>query len=549
MSALDLTSILTQAAATRKANDTGAQQISDIQKQQAAAVDDNVDLLGIIGANDSIMTLAKIDNQEATNLAVTHAANILGTNLRDQSERITALTDTIHQEYAKKEEALKIIEEKDSVGLFDNPIEWLINQFTINDDIARHNAANARLGAAENQLQKLNELTQTTATTQKLVDESITATTKKAAMDNLAAATKVKQNEEKNKSLTYNAEAIKTILGAQKDDLQIAFSVFGAQKQQEQIGIALAHLDLDRQRFDWQKQEKDDLKKGDSYTIEKINQGGRLMMGEGWQDIPADSAKAKDVLANVRSNSPIGKLYQEAYMTAERSMAIDPTGQTRQLATSPAHAIELLNTLPVRLSPAQKPVKELLDLAKEATAQKIAQGKLDGKNKGAVEADLNETVKQLLQDQARNVKPGDPDNVYNIGSLPVLIKSSPTIQNLPVVQKVITPAIAAGADLSDPNKLFSTVATALRDKNISYAEALDLTTIYHVGVGANLESRQLTSLGMVPSYSYNTKIQTNPVATFGDTEIVDLTKPDVVGRALNKWMAAAANPFAQNSWR
>lgn len=549
MPALDLSTILSQAAKATADINAGATALQSTYQSQAKTSNDTVDVLSIIGQNDQIIALSKAQNQQATNAAITRAANELGTNYRDQGQRISDLTATIHEEYAAKDAALKEIEKKDSVGLTDDPISYIFNQLTINDDISRHNAANARLTAAEEQLNRLNALTQTTATTQRLIDDSVNAATIKATTDSLAAATQIKKNEAFIQGQTYNAEAIKAVLGASKDQLQVAFSVYGAQKQQEQIGIALAHLDLDRQRFDWQKQEKDDLKKGDSYTLEKINMGGRMMMGAGWQDIPTESAKAKEAIGLLKSGSPVGKFYQEAYMTAERSLTVDPSGNTRQLATSPAHAIDVLNTFPIKLTPAQEPVKAVLEQAKNMVAQAIQTGTLDGKNKALVESTLNSTVGQIIKDQARQIKPGDSENVFNIGSIGTLISSSPTIKALPVIQKVVAPALASGADLTDPNKIFSLVATALKDKTISYQEALDISTIYHVGVGTNLEARQFSSLGIVPSYSYNTKIQTNPAANFGDTEVIDLTKPDVVGRALNKWLSAASNPFAQNTWR
>ena len=67
--------------------------------------------------------------------------------------------------------------------------------------------------------------------------------------------------------------------------------------------------------------------------------------------------------------------------------------------------------------------------------------------------------------------------------------------------------------------------------------------MYQKGVETNLASRNLPKFGIVPTESmrtYNTKIQTNPGALIGGTEIVNLTDTNAVKRSLMKTLAAGS---------
>ena len=530
---LDISSIISAAGDFTKA--VGAATVG-LQKNAAAQetlVNQNADLLTTIGTNAVIIDAAK-QNAELTAQQTKNAgATALNTNLKVQSEYRDHLVNTILQEGAAYDTQLKTVQQKASVSLLDNPLEWIVANLTIDDDKAAAEATGKRLQAAKQQMLDLNTITQSQNKTQTELAAPITAASIRASTDNIALVAQQKANEARVLGLTYNTEGIKAALNADKEMMQTAFSVFGAQKQEQQIEIALAHLEQSRQEFSWKKEEKAKGEAADAYLIEKINKGAQLRLGEGYVPIPVGSVKAAQIVSLIKSNSPAGKQFLEDYQIAEQS----EISGARILAPSPARAIDILNTMPVKLSPAQAPVKRVLDQALQE-AQKLGQlGQLDLKNAQAVQGFLNKRTQELVDSQAANVKPGDADNVFQIPGLRELISNSPTLQKLPLVNKVLAPAVAAGADLNNPDQVFALTVQAIRDRKITYADALDLTTVYHTGVNTTLAARQLTSVGLVPRYSYNTSITTNPAGVFGGREIVDLTKPDRVGRAINKLFA------------
>lgn len=530
---LDLNPILAQTAKTNRALTSGTKELQGVYNGAKSYTDANADLYKTIGDNTNIIETTKQNAELATQQARTQAANKLGTNYKDQGEVLSALADTISEQYKVRDAALAEIQKKQSTNFLEDPLGWVVNQFTINDDIKAHNVADERLANAQQQYQTLNTLTQSAITTQNALTESITASTIKAGADNISAQAAIKANDEKLKGVVYNAEAIKSAMQLSKDQLNNSFQVFNAQKQEQQVEIALAHLALSREEFSWRKEEKVKGQQDDAYLIDLINEGRKQRLGPQADLLTPGTARANTALSLLKSNSPVGQEFQVDYKIGEQSRA---TG-VKVLAPSPAQAIEMISTMPVNLAPAQAPVKELLDQARENVAKTIvATGE---KDKAVIAANLNAEVKRLVEEQSKKIVTGDSSNIFNIPSIQTLIKND-AVKDLPVVKAVIAPAVANGADLTDPNKVFALAATAMKEGKISYAQALELSTIYQSGVRVNMEAKQLSSLGIVPKWSYNSQIQTNPVSPFGGKQIVDLTKPDAVGRALNKYLSSAA---------
>lgn len=554
---INLEDILGQAAQFQNQTIKSGTELANLSFSGAVLSSEDADTQRDVGANNVIIQSAKDNAAFATQQATVKAGNALGTNLKDQGELITGLSTNILDLMKQRDEVAASIQQKQSVGLFDNPLEYIFNQITLGDDVQKHAAISSRLEQNEENLQKLNSLTQTTAATQNALTESITQAGITASAKNTANAAALQANKSTRDALTYNAQGITNVLNASKEVLATSFQELNAQNSQAQIGIALQHLDLQRQEFDWRKEEKKiaDAARNkqtsiENYTAGVVNDGLRRM---GLPEIPADSPRMGNIMMNLKSGSPAAQLYAEAYQISMNST--DAAGGATILATSPSRAIGLLNSgAPIKLSTAQAPVKDLLAQATETVAKAGQTGTIDLKNPQVRDKALNDAATVLLSQQAKLVKIGDPSNVFNIPSLPALITASPPLQNLPVVSKVLAPAIAAGTDLSDPDKAFTLVGQALQKGTISYPEALEISAVYQRGVAVNLEARQLQSLGLTltpkkpgdPSInSYNVRITVG--RTLGGKETVDMTNTNTVGRILNKWQAGQLSPFADRS--
>lgn len=501
-----------------------------------------------IGANTAIITNAKLSADMATQTARTKGALALGTDLRSQGELISGLSDNILDLMSQRDAVSRTIQQKKSVGLFDDPLQWIFNQVTISDDLEKHAGIEARLDEQGKNLSTLNTLTQQTIQTQNALTAPITEAGMVAANKNVIAAATLQATASQRAALASNASGITAALNVSKEVLASQFQALNAQNTQTNIGLAQAHLALDQQRFDWQKDEKKiaDAARNkqtsvENYMMEQVNQGLVLM---GMQPIPADSPRAGAIMMNLKSGSPSAALFAEAFNVATRSEAAG----AKIFAGNPAQAIELLDRVPVPMNGAQVPVKNILNSAVQQVKDAAAAGggTINLKDPAVRAQALNNAATKILTEQNKKVLVGDSDNVFNIPPIAAIIAASPEAQKLPIVEKVIAPAIAAGTVLSDPNQVFALTVAALASKKITYPEALELTSLYQRGVKVNLEARELQAFGLNlepkkpgdPSlFSYNVPIQ---VSNSGSKQVVDLTKPDLLGRALNKYLAGQA---------
>lgn len=521
----DINPILEQARIFRMQTTEGQHNAgATYQQLQDLASEDAVKLLEA-GNNAQIVQ----QTQDAANLATQagkmNRANELGINPKARSDALTALADTIASAYREVTVQADIIAKKQSVSPLERPLEWLVNQFTVNTDIRKHNTADRKLDAAVQQYQRLNTLTQSAAVTQTQLAESVTAASAAATAKNIAIESELKANESLRKGLLYNVQGISTILQMKSQDLSTMFSIFNAQQAQEQFNLALANADRQREEFDWRKNEKKLLEQGENLLIERINAGRMLRLGADAKTLKAGTAEAKNAISLLSSNSPVGKELQDDYMRGEQGV----------LATSPANALETFKTSTTKIAPAQYAVRQLLE---DSLTEVQKSPSFDPKNVAATKAAINQVARAKVDQMLAKVNPDDPSNIFNIPAIAAVIKNVPELQQLPVVVKVLAPRIAAGDNLNRPDDVFQAIAGAVKDKTITYVEALDAVELYQRGVALNLASRNIENFGVTPSkenskFGYRVGLTTDP-RLFASKKTYDLTKVDAFGRALNE---------------
>lgn len=525
----NLNPILQQVEMFRQQAGASMNEMQDVYSKLNALSNNDVQTLQDIGANSALIDSTKqLAEMQAQQEKIKKAAE-LGIVPGKATDVLTGLADVIGQAFQEKTAAQAEIATKRSVSMLSDPVQWLMNQFTVNQDIEKHNAADRKLDAATQQYERVNRLTQTTATTQTALAASVTAATIQAGADNIQAQAQLLSTKAIKDGLIYNAQGIKQILDIKNQDLSISFSVLNAEATNQRLNLEMENAARQREQWEWKKQEKDLLERDDNAIVESINRGGLMRMGDQYTPLKAGTAAANNAIALLKSNSPVGKTFQEDYLR----------GQQGILAASPAQALDMFKTQPVNISPAQLPVRRVLEAALQATQ---ATPGFDPKNRAAVEQTINAQTRAIVDQQVANIQPEDENNVFNIPAMAAVIKQVPELANLPVVQKLLAPRISAGDSLNRPDDLFQTVAKGVQEGKITYNEALDTVYLYQRGVALNLAARNLENFGITTSapnskYSYRTRITTHPETPFGNKEIVDLTKVDTFARALNTYMA------------
>lgn len=541
-----LEQLLSQVQSFKTGADTATQQVLSALGTQTQLANANASTYQQQATDDATVAAAKQAADFKTQLARVQAANLAGANLNDQSEVLSGLSAAAADAQKRKDDALAAIQQKDSVSFIDNPLEYIVNQFSVNGDIAKHNIANAQLESAHNRIMEVNAEAQQTAITQNTISEPLTAASMAASTRNAAAAATVAARDAQIAGLNYNTKGIEFALNAKRETLALAFQANSAQQAEDAAQRSLQALDLQKKEFSFRQEEwnerrqdkTDQLAMGQS-VIDSINLGRKALLGP--NATPIDDVSGKMALSALRSKGVLSNELQKFYDAGERAKL---NGKT-SFGTTPAEAADTMQTVPVQLNPTQGPIKNLLANASMATSEAIksagmpGQNKdpvfqgLDPKDKSSVKAAFNGKAQQILNGYAAEVKPGDTDNPYQVGSINQLAAASPTIQQLPLYQKLFAPLVKNGVQLDDPKQIFSLVGNAVANGTISHKEALDLTTIYHVGVSANLAMRNFTGFGLIPKNSYNATVETDPRA-FHSNQVINLTDPMDVSRALMK---------------
>jgi hypothetical protein len=550
MAAISLEELLGNVKAYQKGSEEATQQVLAALDTQEKLSNANADTFKQQATDDTTIQEAKNAAEFATQLSRVKAANALGTNLKSSSEVITGLASAAQDAYTRKDAALKAIQEKDSINFLDHPVDYIVAQFTRERDVAAHNIANAQLRAAETRINAINQNTQQTIITQNAISEPLTAASMEASARSAAVAATVNARNAQIQGLSYGTRGIEFALNAKKEVLGLMFQTKQAANAEEHLALAQKGYELQVKSFEQQQYEfeqrrndrQEQLALGQS-VLDTVNLGRTALLGD--KAAPLDDMAGKMILATLKGKGTLSAEMQKYYDAGERTKLMGHV----VVGTTPSAAAETLQTVPVQLNPTQGAIKNLLQQAATDTSTAIKNSELPGQNKNpvfvgidkkdknSVNAAYNGRAQQLLNEAAKVVKPGDGDNPYQIASINQLAVNSPTIQALPVYKKVLEPLVRSGVHLSDPKQVMQVVGDAVAKGTITHAQAIDLTTIYHVGVAANISMRNFEGFGLKPKYSYNAQITTDPDAWHSD-EVVNMTDPMAVSRALLKLKAS-----------
>jgi hypothetical protein len=551
MPGLTLEDLMTSVATYKAGATEGSSQLTSLFGKQAELEANNAAIFKQSAEDSSTVEAAKQAGILQTQARIAKTAATFGTDILAQNEQFTQLADTGRAAYAKKQELADVIAQKESVSIFDNPIEYLINKFTINSDITAHNAANAMLQNSQARIQELNSETQSTVQTQKMLETGVTVASAAAAARDAAVSANVNANKSLIQAAGYGVKGIEAVLTSSKAKLEADNLAFNGTNAAEHIRIAQANLALSAaaaaervREFNIRQSDREDEKAVGMGMIATMNKGRQARGAP-----PLDDLNGKMVFRALTGKG--GKISAEMQADMEAGARFEING-IKSVAGTPVELAQRINSgIDLGLTPAQQPIKSVVQQAinivsaaskdpfsKEAMANPGLKG-TDPKNKDQMIAAVNNTAQAIINSQAREIKPGDKDNMFQILSFNTIAQHSAVVQATPLYKKVFKPLMDQGVQLTDPKQIFNLVATAASKGTITHKEALDLTTFYHVGVGINRADRNLEGIaGLVFSNSYNAKVETNPFGLMTTDSIVNLTDPGQVSNALLKVQSA-----------
>lgn len=410
------------------------------------------------------------------------------------------------------------IHAKQSVGFFDNPLQWVANKMTIGKDIEDYRHGAEMVNSADDLAQQMARI-QDIGFKQILALGNTYSQSYIAASKTLAAYKFNKDaTDAQLQSVRMGIEGIHAAASIDAQSVGLLFQANQAQAQAKQIDIALQHLQLARQDYDIKADARNQKKSEDEVALGYIAQGYFNMTGGA--NMP--EAERANALARMKFKDPRVAAWFDSGL--QSSMM----GGKPVIDTSPYRASSLIATHQVTnwASPAMQQVGEqLVSWRKEFENQPVQNQTYDPKDPTAKERAFNAFVNAKVTSNPEQYPIFQPMRLQDFTNV------NPNFKNLPVWKDVLQPAAAAGANVDDPNIAFGVITAAMREKKLSYADSVDYSRIMAGALNAKNQGNNLLAFGIQPPKQYKANLKlTQDIGT----DKVNVTDQLEFSRALNR---------------
>ena len=498
-----------------------------LQQQQAARY-------SIVANADSLVAAIVGNAKLATESANLKAAQDLGLDPADSAGFQAAAAQKLIQAQKDRSDAAAAVSAKRSVGIFDDPMSWFMNQLTINDDINKHNAANATVQDIEGQIAERNQAFSAQYQNNIRLQQTVTDASVAANAESIKQQALVKADEAQRQSILSASTGVMNLLRMSGDQIQFRATGVNADMQAEHLQLAL-NADARAARAEAIAQAKEaQSEAGSKYITDMIELGNKVLNpSSSGTGLPA-GVKA-NLLRSLMMGKDLDPDMKALYQAGVRNYRLDPTGQARIVADSPIEALGLVANGQMEISPGQRDVISLMQTVHrnlvEGGDAKYNTLKANKDVAGATQY-MNDSIVGAIKEQFRNA--GDPASIAALPSLNAIVGSIPGVQQLPVYTNIIAPAIASKVDLSNPNLAVQYVlGEALSGKQNMNDAIKQLASIYKQAQALNIKTRQLPNIGVAVPESYNIYLSTGSLSK----QLVDLADPKALLSAVSNTLA------------
>lgn len=536
--------IVVAAQAAQSAVDTSTSGIVSARNSAADLSNADASLALDTGANNVIIQQAKSQSDLAQQNARLKAGQVFGADLSLGGELISGLTQQYLGAEDQKAAAAKSIQEKRSVGFMDNPLQHILNLFTINDDIDNYNAANTVSQDSAQKIQTLNQLSDQTARNQANFAAPITQASIDAGAKNLVNTAQAAANKSTIEGLNQNISALQDTMQASIQKLKITSEVQADARAQAHLGLAMQEAARHREQFEWQMEARKDDADFQAQTVENIRKGLIKMMGANAPDPTTSPQAAKYWIKTLgMPNTPQGRQANVALFM----------GQTGIIGGTPDQVMTDLNSnIGIKIPESQALIGKLYqdvqgDVAKMAQLQ-------PPKNKEEMATLVNKAMNARLSGPQGYVNTigKNTDNPLTINGMSSVI-TQPGVVDTALVQKVLAP-IVGPFNLDNQDLVFTTGLAAVKAGTISQMDLVrGLEAMYTKGAAMNRDTKDFLKYGIIPTpdmLKYRADVTTGSSFSPSAKATVDLTSSDDIAAAVNKSLAYArlretgfVNPF------
>jgi len=438
------------------------------------------------------------------------AATIFGTNPEVSNfviEKFAGELATRHSELQQRQAGIKA---KQDTGFWDNPLDWIYNQFALPSDINAYNTAAAQYNTLDSHLKNLQDQTQEQVAT----NNAIAATTSSAVIANqsnsILQRAIVEAEKANQRALSQGVQFANVRLAATHQQFQEVVALQGAQIAVQRLQIDRAQLGMAQERqVEWKKE------------LER-KQGEREFMQE-----------ALDKLTQTVGLSRIS-VDQYNKMTGKQKNAItflleNPDIQEGRLGSNIFEALRVSNSVPMALTPGLNTVKDRLSDWLAGIQDPLKNPAIAGMNPEKKSEFIAKEFKKRIDDERRVIL--DTGSIFSpaplkaVGAIPVVAQTEIWKQVMSALDK--NPMAATSSQ-----QIYDTAVSLVAQKKLSVEQAaVEVSTIFTAIIADNNTQRQYQRLAIIPQtdFTANLKITTGFI---GEKRPVQLNKEVTVKNAI-----------------
>jgi hypothetical protein len=535
--------------------------LDQINSQGSAASEDVSGAMGVIAQNNAALTQSYQQSTDRANQVATSTKTVadvknsgalqaqnalqnfaaeVGGDTADATGLQAQLAATFLSENKAAADKLAVITQKRSVSFLDDPLEWISNKLTINDDINEYNAHAVQANQAEAQIASTSQLIDLRANAQAKIATTVTAASAQAASQIAVASAQENAAQLARQGYVQNTQGVKELADMSYRKFQTTSAIFDADARYEslkhaqaQLALSYQSMDLEQKRFALQQQKEVDANGANQYIADNINAGLKVL----YPTNPAAwNVPAGKLQAILTGKVPLSPELKKAMELGEQNKDLAlPQSGVRILGITPADALDTLKYSPT-LSPDQQAGVAILKQAQKMIDTKLAGQQITSPAQLAeYNKAINDQANLILAAAANHTQ--DPTSAYYLPPVDKIVQAIPAAQQDPVWTKVLGPLAVAKVDLSNPDQVAGYVSGAVKAGTISLNDGAQfLSNVYINGQKMNMESKQLKGLGLTPKISYIANS-----AGAGWAGKTDFTDPTAVMKDLMGRSAAAEN--------
>jgi len=510
---------------------------ADTERQQGAIANDIVSTMQ--GATPSALAVSAQKNQgdlaaQDNAIAVRQA---LGNDINDPDSLMAMMVQDFRDQSIAARQQRAEVAELQQVGLFDDPLQYIVNSVMLPDKVNALNATQGKADQAAQTIQNMQSLTTASAQAQRATAQNLTKESVAAASQVQAAELQAKIGALKIDALGYDSSALKLLNEGNQQFLSIRM-------QQHSLEMQAAAAARASEMHNAQMSKIKEADMDDAQYTQLVN------LGRAVQNLPALTGQTIKMLrmgGTPNDKQQLSLAFSEG--TTQASLGrTDPTSQslkTIPVGATPGQAI--MNTLAMGgLNDQQnKPSRDYLQgVAKEAReVYETKSGKITkfspevASGIGSITDELlygpvNQKTGKRMETQGKLYKmiknPDATGSLYKIPDLVDLVKI-PGIQTNPLYDLALKPAVDSGLKEASPKQVYA-MAAAARDagKLTDQQLVVAISDLYKTATAATYASKGMGKFGLPYYQSY---IAEGGVTIRGmgiGTDTVDWAKPEDV---------------------